>query len=99
MRELPPTTDPRLLTSPDVNEDAAVVRLPDGRGLVQTVDFFTPIVNDPYKFGRIAAANALSDVYAMDWVPAAIAAERSPPPKPNTTSLGKGRVQGSQEML
>ncbi len=71
MRGLPSVTDPRLLTATGVNEDAAVVRLPDGRGLVQTVDFFTPIVNDPYKFGRIAAVNALSDVYAMGGVPLA----------------------------
>ena len=69
MRGLPPFTDPRLLTSQGVNEDAAIVRLPGGQGLVQTVDFFTPIVNDPYKFGRIAAVNALSDVYAMGGVP------------------------------
>ncbi len=69
MRGLPPVTDPRLLTASGVNEDAAVVRLPDGTGLVQTVDFFTPIVNDPYKFGRIAAVNALSDVYAMGGTP------------------------------
>jgi len=54
-----------------VNEDAAVVRLPNGQGLVQTVDFFTPIVNDPYKFGCIAAANALSDIYAMGGTPLA----------------------------
>lgn len=71
MQGLPPISDPRLLTANGVNEDAAVVRLPDGRGLVQTVDFFTPIVNDPYKFGRIAAANALSDVYAMGGTPLA----------------------------
>ena len=69
MQGLPPFSDPRLLTAQGVNEDAAVVRLPDGRGLVQTVDFFTPIVNDPYKFGRIAAVNALSDVYAMGGEP------------------------------
>lgn len=69
MRGLPPVTDPRLLTASGVNEDAAVVRLPDGTGLVQTVDFFTPIVNDPYKFGRIAAVNALSDIYAMGGTP------------------------------
>lgn len=62
-------TDPRLLTASAVNEDAAVVRLPNGQGLVQTVDFFTPIVNDPVKFGRIAAANALSDIYAMGGTP------------------------------
>lgn len=48
-----------------------MVRFPDGRALVQTVDFFTPIVNDPYRFGQIAAANALSDVYAMGGAPLA----------------------------
>jgi selenide,water dikinase len=58
-----------LLTSPHSNEDAAVVRLPPGKALVQTVDFFTPVVNDPYCFGQIAAANALSDVYAMGGEP------------------------------
>ena len=71
MRGLPHISDPRLLTGQGVNEDAAVVRLPDGRGLVQTVDFFTPIVNDPFLFGRIAAVNALSDVYAMGGTPLA----------------------------
>jgi len=50
-------------------DDAAVYALPDGRALVQTVDFFTPIVDDPYDWGRIAAANAFSDVYAMGGVP------------------------------
>jgi selenide, water dikinase len=48
-----------------VGDDAAVYRLPDGSGLLQTVDFFTPIVDDPFDWGRIAAANAASDVYAM----------------------------------
>lgn len=47
------------------NEDAAIVRFPPGMALVQTVDILTPIVNDPYRYGRIAAANSLSDVYAM----------------------------------
>ncbi len=51
------------------NEDAAVVDFPQGRALVQTVDILTPIVNDAYMFGRIAAANALSDVYAMGGTP------------------------------
>ncbi len=51
------------------SEDAAILRFPPGRALVQTVDFFTPIVNDPFKFGRIAAVNSLSDVYAMGGEP------------------------------
>jgi len=50
-------------------DDAGVYKITDGLALVQTVDFFTPIVDDPYDFGRIAAANALSDVYAMGGVP------------------------------
>ena len=49
----------------ETGDDAAVYALPDGRGLVQTVDFFTPIVDDPFDWGRIAAANAMSDVWAM----------------------------------
>ncbi len=71
LRALPadPLAAGRLLTRPDRNEDAAVVRMLPGKALVQTVDFFTPVVNDPYKFGRIAAANALSDVYAMGGEP------------------------------
>lgn len=59
----------RLLTRSDSNEDAAVVAMPAKMALVQTVDFFTPIVNDPFAFGQIAAANALSDVYAMGGEP------------------------------
>ena len=56
---------PLLWVGHEHSDDAAVIDLGDGRGLVQTVDFFTPIVDDPYDFGRIAATNALSDVYAM----------------------------------
>ena len=50
-------------------DDAAVVRLNDGKILLQTVDFFTPIVDDPYTFGQISAANSLSDIYAMGGKP------------------------------
>ena len=57
--------DPNLLVGADTLDDAGVYRLGPGRALVQTVDFFTPVVDDPFSFGRIAAANALSDVYAM----------------------------------
>jgi selenide,water dikinase len=66
---LPPVTDPRVLVGPDGSDDAAVVQLSDSVAIVQTADFFTPIVDDPYTFGRIAATNALSDVYAMGAVP------------------------------
>src|SRR4051794_35538208 len=57
--------DPRVLVSASTADDAGVVQLTDELAIVQTVDFFTPIVDDPYAFGRIAATNALSDVYAM----------------------------------
>ena len=65
LRRLPPQTDPNVLVGFSTNDDAGIYRLGDGLALVQTVDFFTPIVDDPFTFGQIAAANALSDVYAM----------------------------------
>lgn len=61
--------DPALLVGLDAPDDAAVYRLTDDVAIVQTVDFFTPIVDDPHAWGRIAAANALSDVYAMGGKP------------------------------
>ena len=66
---LPPIDDPNVLVGTATADDAGVYRLDDERALVQTVDFFTPIVDDPVSFGRIAAANALSDVYAMGGTP------------------------------
>ena len=65
MRRLRLPSDPRLVVGPATADDAAVWRLDNGMALVQTVDFFTPIVDDPYLFGQIAAANSLSDIYAM----------------------------------
>ena len=65
VRGLPAATAPELLVGSATGDDAAVWRISDELALVQTVDFFTPVVDDPYDFGRIAAANALSDVYAM----------------------------------
>jgi selenide,water dikinase len=67
--DLPIQTDPRIVVDYRTADDAGVYRWEGGPALVQTVDFFTPIVDDPYAFGRIAAANALSDVYAMGGVP------------------------------
>jgi selenide, water dikinase len=63
--DLPVNHDDRVLIDYRTSDDAGVYRLSDGRALVQTVDFFTPIVDDPFVYGCIAAANALSDVYAM----------------------------------
>jgi selenide,water dikinase len=67
---LPRVTDPRVLVSAEGSDDAAVVQLSDSLAIVQTADFFTPIVDDPYTFGRIAATNAFSDIYAMGARPA-----------------------------
>ena len=66
---MPPVTDPNVLVGHATSDDAGVYRLTADLALVQTVDFFTPVVDDPYDFGRIAAANALSDVYAMGGTP------------------------------
>jgi selenide, water dikinase len=66
---LPAHTDPRLLVGLATFDDAGVFVLSDDLALVQTVDFFAPIVDDPYAFGQVAAANALSDVYAMGGEP------------------------------
>jgi selenide,water dikinase len=65
----PSDPSPDVVVSEASGDDAAVYRLPDGTGLVQTLDFFTPLVDDPFDWGRIAAANALSDVYAMGGTP------------------------------
>lgn len=65
LANLPPVLDPNVMVGADKRDDAAVYRLTDEIALVQTVDFFTPVVDDPYLFGAIAAANSLSDVYAM----------------------------------
>jgi selenide, water dikinase len=69
LAELPRPDDPNVLVGSDTADDAAVYRLSDSLAVVSTVDFFTPIVDDPYDFGRIAATNALSDVYAMGATP------------------------------
>lgn len=65
MRNLPPSDDPNLLVGTDTHDDAGVYKLTEELAIVQTLDFFPPVVNDPYIYGQIAAANALSDVYAM----------------------------------
>src|SRR6188768_469590 len=63
--KLPAITDPNVLVGSSTADDAAVYKISDDTALVLTTDFFTPIVDRPYDFGAVAAANALSDVYAM----------------------------------
>lgn len=65
MRDLKLPSDERLVVGIATGDDAGVYRIADGLAVVQTLDFFTPIVDDPYRYGQIAAANSLSDVYAM----------------------------------
>jgi selenide, water dikinase len=65
LRHVFPTEDPNALVDSSTGDDAAVYLLDENRALVVTTDFFTPVVDDPYQYGQIAAANALSDLYAM----------------------------------
>src|SRR5437867_9445427 len=69
LRQLPIVRDPNLLVGAATADDAGVYRIDRDRALVQTVDFFPPVVDDPFVYGQIAAANSLSDVYAMGGVP------------------------------
>src|SRR5919204_549380 len=78
-----PATPQDVLVSAETGDDAAVVRIADGQALIATLDFFTPIVDDPYDWGRIAATNALSDVYAMGGRPIT-----DPEPKFGMVALG-----------
>ncbi|MGL5123199.1 MAG: selenide, water dikinase SelD [Fusobacteriaceae bacterium] len=67
--DLPRVEDPNLIVGYDKADDAAVYKLTEDIAMIQTLDFFTPMVDDPYLFGKIAAANSLSDVYAMGGIP------------------------------
>jgi selenide, water dikinase len=69
LAELPRPDDPNVLVGSDTADDAAAYRVSDDLAILTTVDFFTPIVDEPYDFGRIAATNALSDIYAMGGEP------------------------------
>ncbi len=69
LRQIPVLKNQNLLVGLDTSDDAAVYRVSDEMALISTVDFFTPVVDDPYTFGQIAACNALSDIYAMGGKP------------------------------
>jgi selenide,water dikinase len=69
LSQLPKQSNPKVLVGFETADDAGIYKINDELALVQTVDFFTPMVDDPYAFGQIAATNALSDVYAMGGIP------------------------------
>jgi selenide,water dikinase len=69
LRHLPTVSDPNVLVGTETHDDAGVYRLTDELAIVQTIDFFPPVVDDPFIYGQIAAANAMSDVYAMGGAP------------------------------
>jgi selenide,water dikinase len=91
--------DPDLLLGIDASDDAGIYRLTDELALIQTLDFFTPIVNDPYDFGRIAAANALSDVYAMGGRPLTAMNIVCFPIKDMDKSVLRSILEGGLEMI
>jgi selenide,water dikinase len=99
MHDLPAQTDPRVLVDYRTADDAGVYRWSDGSALVQTVDFFTPIVDDPYLFGQIAAANALSDVYAMGGVPRTALAIAALPKSGPAPDVIRDIFRGGSDML
>ena len=97
LRDLPAIDDPNVLVGTATADDAGVVRVAADLALVQTVDFFTPIVDDPRTFGRIAAANALSDVYAMGGRPVSALAIAAFPEDLDPAILGQILLGGSEK--
>jgi selenide, water dikinase len=96
---LPVKNDPRLLIGRETFDDAGVFRLSDDLALVQTVDFFAPIVDDPFDFGQVAAANALSDVYAMGGQPLTAMNIVAFPTKDLPLDVLTGILAGGQEKV
>ncbi len=99
LKGLPVESDPNLLVGANTADDAGVYRLTDELALIQTVDFFTPIVNDPYLFGQVAAANALSDVYAMGGRPICAMNVCCFPVKDMDPSVFREILRGGQEKV
>ena len=92
-------TDPNLIVGLDSADDAGVYKVTDDIAIIQTVDFFTPIIDDPYWFGQIAAANALSDVYAMGGVPKTAMNLVAFPIKEMDISILRQIIQGGLDKL
>jgi selenide, water dikinase len=97
--KLPKQIDPNVLVGFDHADDAGVYKLSDKLALVQTVDFFTPMVDDPYTFGQIAATNALSDVYAMGGRPITALAHVCFPTKGDSAVLEQILAGGLSKMI
>src|SRR5436309_2191575 len=91
--------DRRVLVDHSTLDDAGVFALGRGEALVQTVDFFTPVVDDPYDFGQIAAANALSDVYAMGGTPLTALAVLCVPPERIDARILSEILRGGRDKL
>src|SRR5271156_3658402 len=98
LARMPRWADPNVLVGFDTNDDAGVYLLGDGLALVQTVDFFTPIVDDPHTFGAIAAANALSDIYAMGGKPVSALSILAWPGEQDLDDLEAILIGGTQKM-
>lgn len=98
LARVPRVTNENVLVGFDTADDAGVYRLSADLALVQTVDFFTPIVDDPYTFGAIAAANALSDVYAMGGRPISALSILAYPGKGDLDDLGQILAGGAEKM-
>lgn len=98
MRGLPRANDPNVLVGFETNDDAGVYQLGPEMALVQTVDFFTPIVDDPHTFGKIAAANSLSDIYAMGGRPVSALSIVGFPDKGDAEILGEILRGGHSKM-
>ncbi len=94
-----PPAPPELLIGTGTFDDAAVYKISADQALVQTLDFFTPIVDSPWQFGRIAAANALSDVYAMGGIPATAMAIFAFPMATLDTSVAVEVLQGASDVI
>ena len=89
--------DDRLLVGNDTRDDAAVYDLGDGRGVISTTDFFMPIVDDPFDFGRIAVTNAISDIYAMGGTPLLAIAVLGWPTDKLDTAVASNVVDGGRQ--
>ena len=99
LSKLPKQTDPNVLVGFDHADDAGVYKISPTTALVQTVDFFTPMVDDPYTFGQIAATNALSDVYAMGGRPITALAHVCFPPNGDIAILERTLAGGLSKMM